>query len=46
MLNDDTFFESDRFLPRGLIAMTPPPYRNALRSAKIKPQTQELWELE
>lgn len=41
MLKDETFFESDRFLPRGRIAICPPPYRNALRSAKIKPQTSE-----
>jgi len=35
-----------RFLPRGLIAITPPLYRNAERSAKIKPQTQQRWEVE
>jgi hypothetical protein len=39
MLKDETLFESDLFLPRGLIAITPPPYRNTFAECKIKPQT-------
>ena len=39
MLKDETFFESDLFLSRGLIAITPPHYRNERSLAKIEPQT-------
>jgi hypothetical protein len=41
ILKDETFFDSDRCLPLGLI----PPDRNALRRAKIKPQHFESWDL-
>jgi len=36
MLKDETFFESDRFLPRGLIAMSPPLDRSGQLQSKNK----------